>query len=280
MSNFDEPGWLFAYAQYGLTLKGIKQNTDTAVRYAQRLKFAFNKLYRAVAFDIDGTLTEQGSPDISPELIAVVTSLLRRGVPILMVTGRGRGTTLEAATKIRQDSSLSDWYMRRLRCSYYEGAFYLRTDPDRPSEFLRNITRIAPLDHYATHCLRKTLADVKESIEKKIPSVEVFLLPDSGEKTHLRCVADDDQSARAAFRLIKRRVKDIQIAGRRLNVSMGQWANNHSIALTTCTKKDALRYFASDIGVHEDQILQSWGSRPLGWKRLPHFRASRGFFGK
>src|SRR5688572_23408618 len=111
-SNSSPPGkawpwstaaWLDSYAKSTSSAKGIGEN-QAATRDA--VDAAFKRVYRAVAFDIDGTLTTAGDVTPAPELCRVIRNLLIRGVPVVLVTGRGRDSAREAARVIRGDPPL------------------------------------------------------------------------------------------------------------------------------------------------------------------------------
>ena len=50
---------------------------------------SLSQKYHAVCFDIDGTLTEKNSKNISNKAIEIISDLLSNKIPIVFITGRG-----------------------------------------------------------------------------------------------------------------------------------------------------------------------------------------------
>jgi hypothetical protein len=72
----------------------------------------------------------------------IVGDLLELGIPVILITGRGRTSTRKAAAEIKRHSGLSDWYLRRLQCITHNGVFFLQTPTEDPSQFLSRETFI------------------------------------------------------------------------------------------------------------------------------------------
>jgi len=122
------------YVKVMLELKRSTTAQTEEVRIA--LEAALTRIYRAVAFDIDGTLTKPRSDKIDPKTAIAIGRLLQRGVPVLLTTGRGRNSCRKAAEQIRDTSRLSNWYMRRLQCITDNGCYLLQTPIDKPKDLL------------------------------------------------------------------------------------------------------------------------------------------------
>src|SRR5688572_9381047 len=105
---------LARYARTVERLKGLALDPSAAEDHVESLRVAFGTVYRAVAFDIDGTLTIPGEVELDQELIEVISDdLLRRGVPVILITGRGRSAR-EALVEQFKDADLAERYLRRL----------------------------------------------------------------------------------------------------------------------------------------------------------------------
>jgi hydroxymethylpyrimidine pyrophosphatase-like HAD family hydrolase/pyrimidine operon attenuation protein/uracil phosphoribosyltransferase len=126
---------------------------------------AVSRVYRAIALDIDGTLTatvsghagEADLPPLSPLVTRLVSQLLKRGVPIILITGRG-STARHSAAQIRDASNLSSWQTRRLFCATHNGVTFLRTPSADPDRFLGEKVHLAPwdrVDRFAGHLQRQ-----------------------------------------------------------------------------------------------------------------------------
>src|SRR6266567_2132937 len=107
--------WFNKYVRGSVNLKmPAHEATKVLPEVHDAIKSAFMRVYRAVAFDIDGTLTKANGDQIDPHMAHVVGRLLRRGVPVILISGRGRTWSRKAAQEIKECSGLSDWYLRRL----------------------------------------------------------------------------------------------------------------------------------------------------------------------
>ena len=123
--------WLTRYVKAVLELKRSASGQADEIRRA--LDAAFTRIYRTVAFDIDGTLTLPRSASIDPKAAKAIGRLLQRGVPVLLTTGRGRDSSIRAAGEIRDISGLSNWYMRHLQCFTDNGCYLLQTPINEPT---------------------------------------------------------------------------------------------------------------------------------------------------
>lgn len=120
--------------------RGETPSNSDRLAVSRAIERAYWRVYRAVAFDVDGTLTPKGSEHIQPRMVAAIANLLVRGVPVILTTGRGRGAARAAGETVRSESGLTGWYLRRLQCVTHNGVFHLRTDSGSPSAFLRDET--------------------------------------------------------------------------------------------------------------------------------------------
>ena len=74
--------------------------------------------YNAVCFDIDGTLTAEGSKNIDDRAIGMIIDLLLKKIPVVFITGRGE-TGLEDLKRdiylrIKTNTSITDSDMKRI----------------------------------------------------------------------------------------------------------------------------------------------------------------------
>ena len=82
--------------------------------------------YNAVCFDIDGTLTTEGSKNIDDRAIDMIVNLLVRKIPVVFITGRGE-TGLEDLKhdiylRIKTSESITDSDMKRIYVVTNDGA--------------------------------------------------------------------------------------------------------------------------------------------------------------
>lgn len=93
MTNVDDTLFLCSninkYVNKIIEVKGIKEPIETTIKLTKsRLKNAVDRVYDAIALDIDGTLTNKNDGQISSEIFDKIRELLNKGVYIILITGR------------------------------------------------------------------------------------------------------------------------------------------------------------------------------------------------
>lgn len=101
------------------------------VLYENYLK-SLEQKYNAVCFDIDGTLTMNGSKNIDVRAINMIVELLSKKIPVVFITGRGE-TGLEDLKKdiysyIRNSDKITDSDMKRIYVLTNDGARLFYSD--------------------------------------------------------------------------------------------------------------------------------------------------------
>ena len=101
------------------------------VLYENYLK-SLEQKYNAVCFDIDGTLTTNGSKNIDVRAINMIVELLSKKIPVVFITGRGE-TGLEDLKKdiysyIRNSDKITDSDMKRIYVLTNDGARLFYSD--------------------------------------------------------------------------------------------------------------------------------------------------------
>lgn len=142
------------YVAAVLRLKGLPSEAGAAAQTA--LRQAYGQVYRAVAFDVDGTLTDASGIDVDADIALVVGELLQRGVPVVLITGRGRGGARLAAQDLlvaaglhRRSLAAEEWaqLQRRLMCVTHNGVYLLEAGDQESGKFLSSETRLEPVRH-------------------------------------------------------------------------------------------------------------------------------------
>lgn len=128
------PNALASYLKKTAKLKG--SSLAETKKLEKTIQKAFGRVYRAVALDVDGTITEPATSKLSGEMVVIISRLLEKGIPVILISGRGRTSLRAAATQVRRESKISDWYLRRLQCVCYNGLIRLYTKTSKPDKFL------------------------------------------------------------------------------------------------------------------------------------------------
>jgi hypothetical protein len=96
---------------------------DQEVAARTGIHSALRRLYRAVAVDIDGTLTAADGADLDRDVARSLKTILGRGMPVILVTGRGAGSAGQAMDALQ--SRRRDQSPGRLHCLIRNGASVL-----------------------------------------------------------------------------------------------------------------------------------------------------------
>lgn len=115
--------------------KAAAPESDEVKRIEIALAKAVKAHYRAVACDIDGTLTRRGEVLPDGAAIDALRRLLRQGVPVFLVTGRGNsaGTLVHTLLHALGHDTISQRFFNRLTCLVDNGATAIRPSPDDPN---------------------------------------------------------------------------------------------------------------------------------------------------
>lgn len=254
--------WCRAYATASCRLKKCG---DAALETANKaIQDAHAIVYRSVAFDVDGTLTLPGTTDIDPQMADVIFSLLRRGVPVLMITGRGRTGAREAANKLRGYATTSPWCLRRLRCITHNGVFMLSTPDDDPAKFLSLETLlIEPFRDVNLH-----MASIGRLQGTFTEIVECMPEPHSVRIKLKACASDA---------LIKAIHGVTGTVPESLHISRGTFGAVHALDVGPTNKSLALVSYASKMGIQANQILRIGDHGARGGNDFDVLNALSGF---
>jgi hydroxymethylpyrimidine pyrophosphatase-like HAD family hydrolase len=117
------------YVQACLKVKEITKRSEK-ILLKNSLTNSLKVIYRAIALDIDGTLSEDGKSSIDPEVVSFIKNyLLLNGVLVLLISSRGPEKAAKIAMQIVTQNEENIWYYQRLHCCAYNGAILLSTPP-------------------------------------------------------------------------------------------------------------------------------------------------------
>jgi hypothetical protein len=240
--------WLEVQARFVANAKEISESDFGAAKAA--LMNAYTNIYRAVAFDVDGTLTPQGDIHITRDMAGIVAELLLRGVPILLISGRGRQSIRQAVEELLELSNLHPSYLRRLRGVTHNGLLYLSTPNVIPPSPLSNEEPIAePLP-----CVPKLERALAEKLREVGIEPRITTEPSGPDPFALRIVAPAGVRPNAIKSVISQVVTDLPVGEH--NVCVGTYGAETSIDISSTHKGLALEVFAKDIGISVEAILR------------------------
>jgi HAD superfamily hydrolase (TIGR01484 family) len=235
------------YVQAMLELKRSATGRTRKVRRA--IEAALTRIYRAVAFDIDGTLTLPGSEKVDPQTAQAIGRLLQRGVPVLLTTGRSQDSCRKAAEQIRENSGLSNWVMRRLQCITDNGCYLLQTPIDKPEALLhlRKPWVDGPLE--LSELVERLRAELARHPEARPPEVELETDPYA-----VRMTFSNRRTRREMEKIVRRLVG--QMVPGKVFITHGRYADRFCLDLTVTHKQAALDKLLKVMDISPDTVLR------------------------
>jgi len=249
--DLKDSAWIHAYAKTTAFLKGGAGDTVDLGLLTSSLERSFQTVYRAVAFDIDGTLTRGKTPEIDPAMAQSVARLLHRGVPVFLVTGRGRQSARDAAREIRSAADISPPYLRRLRCITHNGVYLLETPAVSDDDLF--LSEETPLSDEIPDLAHWTKAVDRIIDDSGVPASAVDV---TQEPNSIR-VAFTDVAIRAELeQRLQPLISEIQARYGVGYLTRGAYAEKVCLDISTTTKRSALAFVADIIGVSPEMILR------------------------
>jgi|GEM_PF-3405294 len=267
LSPRHSPEWLRKYALATAAQKGLEIDSPGFESLHTSVQSAFRRVFRAVAFDIDGTLTKLDSHEIDPTVAHAVAGLLQRGVHVFLVTGRGQTSTRLAARFIRDETRISSWYLRRLACVALNGVIFLATNGQGEADFLGTEETLV---EDIPDCGR--LISAIEAAISHLPSVKVE------PKTHsIRIVVRLAHELDNVRRLLEQTLSPWIETCSDLCLSSGKYGPVYSLSLSRSNKRAALELIAKRLGISSDFILRIGDQGQEGGNDYELLDSSSGF---
>lgn len=241
-----DEGWQSRHHDRVADLKAISDPEERAI-LARELGAACQRVYRWVAFDIDGALTKPASAEIDPVMANIIGDLLLRSVPVVLITGRGRGSARDAVDEVRKLAKIGEHYMRRLSCVTHNGVFWLQTPPQHSDQILSSETRLFEDDVD----IAALTALARAALGERFSAGEVSV---NEEPASLRVQFNGQDDIEEAVEILRR--VGAEFDGPELFVSTGSYAGVASLDLSPSNKQFALRLIAQRQGISPDAILR------------------------
>lgn len=204
------------------------------------LASAHATLYRAIAVDVDGTLTEPGSIELDSDVARRLRRFLVAGIPVIVVTGRGN-TACEAVLDPIL-GGLSSASARRLFALARNGTLLLRSTGE-PEE---GLIHFGPWDDEA----------LREAIEQVVTPARLDENFKTGSGRLAFATAADCTLAFGQLQAEEPKVR--AAAGRTevLAITRATYGDRHTIDIATVTKEEALGRLAHSLGIDPSEILR------------------------
>lgn len=226
-----------------------------ADRARAAVRTSLSTIYKAVALDIDGTLTLPENSRLDPALCMLVARLLRRGCHVWLITGRGNSGAMAVADDIMTHTDLEPDEWLRLRCITHNGALLRQTDPTVPKAlFAASEPLLASFEDKEDTDFAKLRTRVEEALARA-GSVPLSLTNEPGhpsEPLGMRALFNTEAGRDTAAAVLKPLVEGFPS----LALRTGVYGTVYTIDLTTADKADGLAELARRYHIDPDKVLR------------------------
>lgn len=229
--------------------KGLSATKDQLEKIETALSQSRRSVYRAVALDIDGTLTSDSRTHpvtrIDEDVAQLVADLINRATPVVLVTGRG-SSARESARQIMSLTQTSAWQSTLLYCAPLNGALLWYTSYSSPEQLLsksRNLAADFPFE---------VLEPIQSSLREATHKIERFII---SKKTHsIRITTLSLDLHNTAFLALKERLPSLHPSP--LFITKGHYQHQYTIDIGITNKRAGLEKIAREfLNLDPEQIL-------------------------
>lgn len=218
--------------------------------------------YNAVCFDIDGTLTTEGSKNIDDRAIDMIVNLLLRKIPVVFITGRGetglKDLKHDIYLRIKTSESITDSDMKRIYVVTNDGARLFYSNVISQEEFLGENVYITTDDELNQLLI---VDQIIKKIKNKLENNTYFNITYSKDlKTNqilnIRMVFNthDDGIINSIFDNIDKYIKNNGLNS--IHLTRGVYKNNCIIQIGTAAKDKAIERTEKIIGVPQNSMIR------------------------
>lgn len=266
------------YAKKVLVAKGHRKPTRIAIgNMNKRICLALARPYHAVAFDIDGTLTERGVLEIEPIVIPSIWKIIQKNVTVILITGRGRGSARKSAASLRKslleyNSNLSGFIFRRLHCITHNGAFLLSSTTELDTDFLKHETLLGKRSDFLEALAERFRCQFEQTFDdeveisrepcgirikpKRIPFTKTLTMLELGKKVFAKLPLEWTKE---------------------LRVVRGIYGNSEVMEITLVDKGQALQEVGDLLGISGKAILRVGDQGEAGFNDYELLKSCSGF---
>ena len=209
------------------------------------------------AFDIDGTLTSPHSTKIDTEMASLLAQLLQRGVPVVLITGRGRSTTRNAVNQILKITNLEHRYASRLHCITHNGLLWLKAPTTSPELLLSEEIKLSP-DFPELIGIKDKLLSNPTIMENQSRS-KLYITDEPKENLYALRVTlanASKQLIEEVSQIIRGIAKEFSTTTNNIFITLGKYGELYSFDITNTNKVKAIEYFSKKTGIRLDEILR------------------------
>lgn len=272
------------YAKRTLSLKKIDDTKENLTNCIDALKEAFNTCYYSVCLDIDGTICQEGENEVSEEIIDALTNLVKAGVNICFITGRGQSvkTILKstALTIMERNKDVSFDMFRRWYCVIHNGVSLLSTIGYEMNDFLAynsmliSDTIMKEYGETVNSCVeelfRASLSMLKYSIKDDDYKIQ---LENAGTRFVFYNSDIDIEEMKAYLDVIKSDLKTTL----NLSVLQSSYKGNTVLEYSVCNKGQAIADLEVFLGIPKSSMLRIGDQGNVGGNDFEMLDCKQGF---
>lgn len=272
------------YAKRTLSLKKIDDTKENLTNCIDALKEAFNTCYYSVCLDIDGTICQEGENEVSEEIIDALTNLVKAGVNICFITGRGQSvkTILKstALTIMERNKDVSFDMFRRWYCVIHNGVSLLSTIGYEMNDFLAynsmliSDTIMKEYGETVNSCVeelfRASLSILKYSIKDDDYKIQ---LENAGTRFIFYNSDIDIEEMKAYLDVIKSDLKTTL----NLSVLQSSYKGNTVLEYSVCNKGQAIADLEVFLGIPKSSMLRIGDQGNVGGNDFEMLDCKQGF---
>lgn len=260
-----------------LQIKGVDFRSKDLQRATKAVRIAHETIYRAVAFDIDGTLTDANSTKINEGMASEIAGLLRRGVSVLLITGRGRSSAKTAVGQIMSSTNLDLRYASRLSCITHNGLLWLRSPVHNPWDILRDEIKLAS-DFGVLPQIREYLFEydiIREGVLNQ--RIKISDEPSDNPLALRLSITASEHNTIENVREVLRELVVHLAENDDVFVSSGSFGNLVSYDISNTNKTRAVAFYCNRTGIRLEEILRVGDRGDRGGNDFEFLNSSRAF---
>lgn len=278
------PEQLRQYAKRTLSLKKIEDTKENLSICMDALKQAFNTCYYSVCLDIDGTICKEGENEASEEIIGALTNLVRAGVNICFITGRGQSVRAIlksiVLTIMERNKDISFNMFRRWYCIIHNGVSLLSTIGYEINDFLSYNSRLISdeeIEKYnrEVNChigdlFRENLAMLQEKIGENDFKIQ---FEDAGTRFIFYNSNINIEEVKEYLNLIKSEIE----TSLKLIILQSNYKGNAVLEYSICNKGQAIADLELFLGIPKSSMLRIGDQGNIGGNDFEMLDCKQGF---
>lgn len=249
------------YVKKVLKLKKQPDTNENIRVVRESLIQSHRKIYKAVAFDIDGTLTLEGATHIDVQMSQVIKSLLLKGVHVILISGRGRGSMRDAVKQMVISTDIPISYLRRLSCIAHNGITWLRTTSLNEANVLKDECNLVEVPFSKIKELKERIAGLEHS--KSNANIGIVITDEPNDKPFtIRIKYSNELYERHPKKYqeycneLQETIASYATGSNPLYVTFSKYGKDYLVNVSNTNKTLALKYVAKKIGINEEAILR------------------------